>query len=426
LFIDASGQIGARVTPNAFWGSDYPAIQFGKSGAVFSRVAVNDQTSFSNNVFVNSANQVVRLETGTAHIYRMDGGGHIWYSAASGTGSTVATMQEYMRLDSSGRLGLGTSSPSYQLDLGGGTTESRRIQLRRGSDDTNQHMRIGWDGIDMVRSSVSLPGSGVGTQFSLNQVFSDGTRNCLFVDSLGRLGIGVTTPSDLLHLKAATPLQIIEGTGSYSGLSLLNSGGSANATTFLSGTSGVGSVRSKVFAFTNETGTTERARIDSSGRLLIGTSSLSTAKLVVSETSAARVETLAGNSNSQGIAQKNTIVRHYPVVSLGTKLIIPFVSQTSLGSTTICKVWGHSAVFNNVTVPSFEVTFSVGHLNGLFNFASWGRQGNAASIAVNGMNVEITFTTAYTGATADGIFATIEYMTNSAPISIDVANIAMN
>ena len=42
------------------------------------------------------------------------------------------------------------------------------------------------------------------------------------------------------------------------------------------------------------------------------------------------------------------------------------------------------------------------------------------------MNVEITFTSAYTSATADGIFVCIEYMTNVTAYSIDTPNISMN
>ena len=144
------------------------------------------------------------------------------------------------------------------------------------------------------------------------------------------------------------------------------------------------------------------------------------------QTSAALVTRLAGNDNAQGTAQIITVVRQYSVVSLGTKLIIPFFNQGSLNSNTTCKVWGHGARFNTTTPLAFEITFAVGHSTSLANLASWGGNGNYSSIAINGMNIEITFTTAYTSSTGSGVFASIAYMTNRDDFSIDVANIAMN
>jgi hypothetical protein len=42
------------------------------------------------------------------------------------------------------------------------------------------------------------------------------------------------------------------------------------------------------------------------------------------------------------------------------------------------------------------------------------------------MNVEINFSSAYTSSESNGIFITIEYMTNTPSYSINVAGITMN
>jgi hypothetical protein len=169
----------------------------------------------------------------------------------------------------------------------------------------------------------------------------------------------------------------------------------------------------------------EKVRITSAGEVSIGSTS-TTAKFNVEQQSAARIMALTGNSNAQGAAQNYRVVRQYPVVSLGTKLIIPFNSQTNLNSNTIVRIFGHSARFNNNAALGFTADFTVGHLSTIASTATLSSTGNVSLIASSGSNLEITFTTAYTSATADGIYVTIEYMTNNAGFSIDVANIAMN
>lgn len=175
-----------------------------------------------------------------------------------------------------------------------------------------------------------------------------------------------------------------------------------------------------------DTGTTPKLFWDASTeRLGLGTTSPK-AKVSVEESSASLAEIIVGNSNSQGLAQKLTVVRQIPVVSLGTKLIIPFVSSSNRNRTTICRVFGHSAVFNNRGLPSFEVTFSVGHITVVDSLAYWNDGGNVSSVGTSGMNVEINFTSAYTGATSDGVFVCLEYLTSDTAQAINISGITMN
>jgi hypothetical protein len=149
-------------------------------------------------------------------------------------------------------------------------------------------------------------------------------------------------------------------------------------------------------------------------------------QLTINQTAAAQITSERGNSNTQGVAQLQKIVRQYSAVSLGTKLIIPFISQGNLNSTTFVRIIGHSAMFNNNAPQGFSAEFALGHLNALSNLATLNSSGNILSIAINGMNIEITFVFGYGSATASGIYTTIEYMTNNVSFSIDVPNITMN
>jgi|688.fasta_scaffold17340_14 hypothetical protein len=166
--------------------------------------------------------------------------------------------------------------------------------------------------------------------------------------------------------------------------------------------------------------------VDNGNKLQINGSLYTQGRIITSYTTNEVQNVVSANGNAQGSAQKRIIVRQYSVVTLGNKLIIPFNSQTNLNSTTICKVYGHSARYNNRDPLGFEINFSVGSLNLLSNLTSWGGGGNFLLVSIAGMNIEIDFITAYTSGTSDGIFVTIEYMTNNVDYSIDIANITMN
>jgi len=99
-------------------------------------------------------------------------------------------------------VGIGTTSPEYQLDLNGGTTVNERLRLQRGSDDTHQYGTYGWNQINLYRDNVAL--ASAQTTFSINQVGSDGTRTPFYISTSGNVGIGTTSPTHKIELAAAT------------------------------------------------------------------------------------------------------------------------------------------------------------------------------------------------------------------------------
>jgi hypothetical protein len=170
---------------------------------------------------------------------------------------------------------------------------------------------------------------------------------------------------------------------------------------------------------------TKALNISANGNVGIGEPSPQ-AKLSIQQQSANLMSQEVGSGNAQGNAVNSRIVRHYPVVSLGTKLIIPFISQGNLNSSTIVRIWGNAAMWNTRNPRAFSAEFAVGHLTILSDLTVLSSNGNISSISIAGMNIEIQFTSAYTSATANGVYVTIEYMTNVPSYSISVANITMN
>jgi hypothetical protein len=208
-----------------------------------------------------------------------------------GAGLTAGTL-EHLRIDNLGRLGLGTTNPQNLL------------HLRQSSGDAV--LRIENDGINGSKTGIRFQNS---TDFSnhsggiycirnggtdhdlLFQTYGSSAGNTrMVIKSNGNVGIGTTSPDDKLD---------IEGTGDIKAvIQTTSTGSTANAALRLK--TGdynwllqTGDIVNGGIRFYSKTSNSERARIDSSGRLLVGTPSSATgtesqyAKLVV-----------AGNTNN--------------------------------------------------------------------------------------------------------------------------------
>jgi hypothetical protein len=396
---------------------------------------------------VATAIQMTASDISARGVISMDANGNLGFESDGGNNIGGSFMpfsvdaSERMRIDSAGRLmvgassfaaGVGSSVMQIIQSPSSSTTAALLLSYDSSSPSAGQTLgRIEFSNNNHIgaASIASQRDTGTWTSgsshpsrliFSTTADGSGSTTERMRITSAGDVGIGTTAP--------IRPLVVKTGTSVSSVIKLCNSDSGETLTDGLDlafdGANGYLSVRESGF-LSLSTDDTERMRITSAGDVGIGATA-PTARSHVVQLNAARALSTSGNSNSQGSASLNTIVRHYPVVSLGTKLIIPFVSQGSLNSGTICRIIGHGARFNTNAPLGFTINFAVGHLSTLSNLTSWGGGGNYSSTAINGMNIEITFTTAYTSATANGVFVTIEYMTNNINNSIDVTNIAMN
>ena len=190
------------------------------------------------------------------------------YSPGADTLAFVTAGQNRLHITSGGLLGLGTSAPSELLTVNGTTpaalirtsSATGNAQVKFNADDTN------YAGVGLENTSLVLRCSNSSTPTSR-----------VTITNGGLVGIGTTAPSQLLEIKGANARLAVNSTTVADGGILLQGNGTTYAEIKLDASSGILDIAEKQAAgnITFSTGTTptERVRVDSSGRLLVGTSS---------------------------------------------------------------------------------------------------------------------------------------------------------
>ena len=263
------------------------------------------------------------ISTTTGRIYFADAGddeaGSIRYVHTDDSMRFETASTEKLRIDSSGRLLVGTSSARSNLSKNWAGAFTPDIQLERGGDISNTGLALinnsatgyastlafaqsrnstiggngavvnnaalgilSWQGNDgtnflqaaTIRAEVDgTPGANDMPGRLVLSTTSDGASSPterMRIDSQGRVGIGVTTASARLHVDWAGGSQFRASNGSAT-FDILND--STNSLLVSSGPMFYRTGTSGPHIFQKDGGSSEVARIDGSGRLLVGTSS---------------------------------------------------------------------------------------------------------------------------------------------------------
>jgi len=191
------------------------------------------------------------------------------YSELVSTSSALAfnvNGSERLRIDSSGRVGIGTSSPNELLEVRGTQDQGIRLTSTAGSGEgANLQWYSEQTGDNKITAEIESDGSGTGGNLFFKTRSTAGVlTDRLLIDNAGRVGIGTTSPNANLEVNVSGNNAQARVTSTHEAALWLVNGGGSEVNVINSGGSGNLSLR---------VGNSERARLDSSGRLLVGTSS---------------------------------------------------------------------------------------------------------------------------------------------------------
>jgi hypothetical protein len=232
LTCNSSGNVGvvANGNQNLIVGSNYVtlgvpvAYPLGTAGAPSITFTGNETTG----IYSPGSNQLAISTNGTARLY----------------------------IASDGKVGVGTSSPGYSLHFGGDTVGATNGQIALGSIANTPSARI-----DGYRASGTFAG-----ELHLYTTSSGGTQTrAVTIDSSQRVGVGTTSPGQALEVAGSG---VFTGGVAGEGAIIGRDGGTGGATYGCQ----TGDILLTATNIRFTTNSSERLRINSSGRLLVGTS----------------------------------------------------------------------------------------------------------------------------------------------------------
>jgi hypothetical protein len=250
---------------------------------------------------------------------------------------------------STARVGIGTDSPAYKLDVTGSAqlsggdlilrsdsanADTQSIRFENSSDDTRSAY---------IRADYATNSSGNATSlvFGTNPSTSDGS-NRMVIDSTGNVGIGTTSPEKKLHVKdgdirieSTFPRIYLTDTDSDSDYSIINSQGA--------------------FSIYDDTNTAYRMQIDASGNVGIGTTSPDSALHIDSSGSTAlTIQRDSGASSNVSIKYDGASQDYYTgIASTSEDFVIG--TNANLNTDNLLRVTSAGNLLVSKTSDAFEV-----------------------------------------------------------------------
>ena len=248
------------------------------------------------------------------------------YSPAAETLAFVTAGSNRGHITSGGLVGIGTSTFSYlanKLVIDKGSTANDGITIvSSNTSNASIWFADGTTGNEAYRGGIDYNHS-----TDKMQIYTGASGN-IVIDSSGRLGIGTTSPGSF------TPGNLVVEAATTAGITISDSTGGGTASIAFSATSSFQNkakinctMSSQSLEFS--TAGSERLRIDSSGRLLVGTSTARSN--FYNDTNTAAIQVEGADNDRSALA----IVQNFNSNTLGAQLILAKSNTTSIGSNTL-------------------------------------------------------------------------------------------
>jgi hypothetical protein len=248
LFVDASGNVGVGSTPSV-------RLDVRQNQAAYSYFDFYNTTAGGGVVW----RQIVRnlADTGTTSIdlVKYTSGGFAVANNDTGAANFTAFnvgASERLRITSAGLVGVGTSAPVATFDVGGSTATSNgglsNVNFYAGFTPTGGGNTFGGvlagAGVNGNTPFIAASRNGAGTGLPLT-FFTDGTER-LRISSAGNVGIGTTTPGNTLTVNGSARVQ---QASSFAGINIRNDNDSSVVTTtsFVDTSNNLGTIDSHIF-----------------------------------------------------------------------------------------------------------------------------------------------------------------------------------
>jgi hypothetical protein len=206
------------VTPSA-WASSHRALQLSNGGAFVSDTGTN--ISIARNSYYASGSWRY-IANSTAQAFAIEGdGAYKWFNAPSGTAGNAITFTQAMTLDASGRLGIGTTSPS-----------AFGVTAERGGSDSVYFTANSTSGYTFIAGVAPALGYGL-LGMTTNHALAFLTNNTerARIDTSGNLLVGLTTNSSSGKVSVAVAnggngitVTNTSGTAQYNAMAFYNNG----------------------------------------------------------------------------------------------------------------------------------------------------------------------------------------------------------
>lgn len=222
-----AGNVGIGTTAPV----DQLAIGASSSVAGFSVGSGLTQVFLRYNNYFNVSNQVSDATKGTATIGigRSSDGVVTFWTAAAGAGAPV----ERMRITSGGNVGIGTTAPNtWKLSVDSST-------IYAASFDTSNNVGVVINGNDTTASQIIGFSDSASTYNALHLRTNSTSTSGLYINTSGNVGIGLTAPTEKLHVSGNI---LATGTINASNFSGSSSGTNTGDQTTITGNAGSATV----------------------------------------------------------------------------------------------------------------------------------------------------------------------------------------